>query len=79
LACNLLRIKEEEKNKGSQGLKRMRLKKILKKNFRMIGILGIIASWITIGSVWSGFGTMAFIGYFVTGGLFGLSIVAERI
>jgi len=75
----LLRIKEEEKNTGSQGLKRMRLKKILKRNFRMIGILGIIASWITIGSVWSGFGTMAFIGYFVTGGLFGLSIVAERI
>lgn len=45
----------------------------------MIGILGIIASWVTIGSVWSGFGTLAFIGYFVTGGLFGLSIVAERI
>jgi hypothetical protein len=57
----------------------MRLKKILKKNFRMIGILGVIASWVTIGSVWSGFGTMAFIGYFVTGGLFSLSIVAERI
>lgn len=57
----------------------MKLKTFLKKNFRMIGILGVIASWITIGSVWSGFGTMAFIGYFVTGGLFGLSIVAERI
>ncbi len=73
-----------ENNRGrkkhrSQGLKRMRLKKILKKNVRMIGILGIIASWITIGSVWTGFGTMAFIGYFVTGGLFGLSIVAESI
>ncbi len=60
-------------------MKRMKLKKILKRNFRMIGILGIVASWVTIGSVWSGFGTMAFIGYFVTGGLFGLSIVAERI
>ncbi len=60
-------------------MKRMKLKKILKKNFRMIAIFGVIASWITIGSVWSGFGTLAFIGYFVTGGLFGLSIVAERI
>jgi hypothetical protein len=57
----------------------MKLKKTLKKHFRMIGILGVIVSWITIGSVWSGFGTIAFIGYFVTGGLFGLSIVAERI
>jgi hypothetical protein len=75
----LLNIQEEEKNKGSQGLKRMRLKKLLKRNFRMIGILGVFASWITIGSVWLGFGTMAFIGYLVTGGLFGLSIVAERI
>jgi hypothetical protein len=57
----------------------MKLKKTLKKHFRMIGILGVIVSWITIGSVWSGFGTIAFIGYIVTGGLFGLSIVAERI
>lgn len=57
----------------------MKLKRILKNNFRTIGILGIFASWVTIGSVWSGFGTIAFVGYFVTGGLFGLSIVAERI
>jgi hypothetical protein len=57
----------------------MKLKKILKRNFRMIGVFGVIASWVTIGSVWSGFGTAAFVGYFVTGGLFGLAIVAERI
>ncbi len=60
-------------------MKRMKIKKILKKNFRMIGIFGVFASWITIGSVWSGFGTVVFVGYLVTGGLFGLSIVAERI
>jgi len=46
---------------------------------RTIGIGGVIASWITIGSVWSGFGTAALVGYFVTGGLFSLVIIAERI
>jgi len=55
------------------------MKKILKKNMRAIGIIGVVASWITIGSVWSGFGTIAFVGYFVTGGLFGLVMIAERI
>jgi hypothetical protein len=74
----LLEIQWKEKYRKPR-FERMKLKKILKRNFRMIGILGVIASWITIGSVWTGFGTMAFIGYFVTGGLFGLSIVAERI
>ncbi len=63
----------------SQGLKRMKLKKILKRNIRVIGVFGVIASWVTIGSVWSGFGTVALVGYFVTGGLFGLAIVAEKI
>ena len=63
----------------SQGLKRMKVKKILRKNMRTIGIGGVIASWITIGSVWSGFGTAALVGYFVTGGLFSLVIIAERI
>jgi hypothetical protein len=57
----------------------MSMKKILKKNMRAIGIFGVVASWITIGSVWSGFGTIAFVGYFVTGGLFSLVIIAERI
>lgn len=57
----------------------MKMKKILKKNMRAIGIFGVVASWITIGSVWSGFGTIAFVGYFVTGGLFSLVIIAERI
>jgi hypothetical protein len=63
----------------SQGSKRMKVKNILKRNVKTLGIIGVIASWVTIGSVWSGFGTIAFISYFVVGGLFGLVIIAERI
>lgn len=57
----------------------MKVKNLLKKNMRAIGVIGVITSWVTIGSVWSGFGTLAFVGYFVTGGLFSLAIIAERI
>ena len=63
----------------SQGLKQMKVKNILKRNVKTLGIIGVIASWVTIGSVWSGFGTIAFVSYFVVGGLFGLAIIAERI
>lgn len=71
-------FKKVKEKKPSLGLERKSMKKILKKNMRTIGIFGVIASWITIGSVWSGFGTVAFVGYFVTGGLFSLVIIAER-
>jgi hypothetical protein len=62
-----------------QGLKRMKVKNILKRNVKTLGVIGVIASWVTIGSVWSGFGTIAFVSYFVVGGLFGLVLIAERI
>lgn len=74
----MLKITVTEKIK-SQGLKRMKVKNILKRNVKTLGIIGVIASWVTIGSVWSGFGTIAFVSYFVVGGLFGLVLIAERI
>ena len=57
----------------------MKAKNILKRNGKALGVIGVIASWVTIGSVWSGFGTIAFVSYFVVGGLFGLVLIAERI
>jgi len=57
----------------------MKVKNFLKRNVKTLGVIGVLASWVTIGSVWSGFGTIAFVSYFVVGGLFGLVIIAERI
>ena len=74
----MLKITATEKIK-SQGLKRMKVKNILKRHVKTLGIIGVIASWVTIGSVWSGFGTIAFVSYFVVGGLFSLVLIAERI
>ncbi len=63
----------------AKGLNRMKAKNILKRNIKTLGVIGVIASWVTIGSVWSGLGTVAYVSYFVVGGLFSLVIITERI
>jgi len=57
----------------------MKMKRIIKKNLRLIGISAIICSWVTIASVWTGLSTISLIGYCFTGGLAGLTLLAQKI
>lgn len=56
----------------------MKMKNLLKRSFRLLGITGIISAWITIGTAWIGLSSLSFIGYLVTSGLFGLALVSEK-
>jgi len=56
----------------------MKIKILLKRNFRVLGVTGIISAWITIGTAWIGLSSFAFIGYLITSGLFGLALVSEK-
>jgi hypothetical protein len=53
----------------------MKIKQILSRNCRVLGITGILASWLTIGLVWAGVATLPFLGLLVTGGCFSLAVI----
>jgi hypothetical protein len=53
----------------------MRLKKFLDRNFKTLGIIGLISSWLTIILIWGGFVTLPFISFVITGGFFGLAFM----
>jgi len=57
----------------------MEMKKIIKKNLRIIGISSIICSWMTLGSVWAGLSTISLIGFCITAGMSGLILIAQMI
>lgn len=56
----------------------MKIKKFMKRNFRVLGVTGIVSAWITVGTAWIGLSSFSFIGYLVTSGLFGLALISER-
>jgi len=51
----------------------MRLNNLLKQNFKILSLFGIAASWLTIAFIWAGFVSLPFIGFLITGGIFGLA------
>lgn len=53
----------------------MKLKNILSRNCRILGVAGILTSWLTIALVWAGVATLPIVGLLVTGGCFGLAMI----
>ena len=53
----------------------MQIKKVLTKNVKLLSLGGIIGSWFTIGTVWTGAATLPLVGFAVTSGLFGLALL----
>ena len=53
----------------------MKVQNLLAKNYKLLGLGGIISSWFTIGMVWAGIATLPLVGFFVTGSLFGLALL----
>jgi hypothetical protein len=53
----------------------MKIKEILTKNFKILGLGGILGSWFTISAIWAGVATLPLVGFVVTSGLFGLALL----
>jgi len=51
----------------------MRIHNFLKRNFKILSIIGIVSSWLTIAFIWGGFVTLPLISFIITGGFFGLA------
>jgi len=54
------------------------MKESVRKNFKVIGITGILCSWTTLAFVWLGLMTASYVGYMLTAGLFGTAIVLGK-
>lgn len=53
----------------------MNEKNILKKHVKILGLGGILGSWLTISAIWAGMATLPLIGFLVTSSLFGLALI----
>lgn len=53
----------------------MKIRNLLTKNFKILGLGGILGSWLTISAIWAGVATLPLIGFVVTSSLFGLALL----
>jgi len=53
----------------------MRFHHLLKRNFKILSVIGIFCSWLTIALIWGEFGNLPLISFAFTGGVFGLAFV----
>ncbi len=53
----------------------MRSYKFIDRNFKTLGIIGLISSWLTISLIWLGFINLPLISFVITGGFFGLAFM----
>jgi len=61
-----------------KGSGKMRIKNNLKRYFKVIGLTGVFCSWTTMAFIWLGLATASYVGYSLTVGLFGLTLVLGK-
>jgi hypothetical protein len=68
----------EFSNEQFKRKREIKMKEKLKKHFKVIGFTGIVCSWTTLAFLWMGLMTASYVGYSLTAGLFGITMILGK-